>query len=566
VSSNVAHPFFVYPDVKQRPQKKKRVKKNKKKDKSLIEESIVRVGLRPCFPSTNKELTLCGSGQMQSSKPYTGSSRTTGQNTEAEGVTGHASLCNAPSTSKHRLEEARQGEDGPFAPMGVPVLQQDAEHKSVSVMDQTHSTLLSPEGPAALFTSTLPPSATEGRLDHPEHHDIRSRRPTTAPNFTTTSGSPEELTPIGSTASKSSTEGSSLNGNELAAARDALHDFYGSEQRKKLGDLSDGLTGISCISVPSGSRITTANSIGQTPRLWTSRSPSCLDLERVPIVDLADLVDGSMHGRTNEQDILDMDDNNGCDVDADFSAPMVEDQFELQLGTTFNPHLVCQLSPYNESIGEQQDDIVLEDSILECAEDSAMEDPEAESREVVSIATAPRMVQPSSIPLLVSNEYVSPSGALHWPSVETPAFVDTVAPIFRHPILPELHTSDSVALQRLVFPQAVPQQVYASLIISDPVQSSTSIAEIQSPKYQEPVGSLESPITVLGNAASRTASCSSPSPPFHSPPRAVSTPASPLTCVHLWDHQREIEGVDREIDAAQAINLDAGIQRDLRWV
>jgi hypothetical protein len=500
---------------------------------------------------------------MQTSISRNGSSRTRGQNTKAEGVTGHASLCSTPSASKHRPEDARQGEEGSLASMMTPILQQDAKHMPASVIDETRPIVPSAEGRATFFTSPLAPSATEGHIGHPGHHDLRSGPPT-APDFTTSSVSAEKFTPIDGTASKSSAKGSGSNGSVVAVAGEALYGFHGLEQTKKLRHLSDDLTITPPIPMASGTRITITHSVGPNPQLWTGGSPVCLDGEQIPVVDL---VDDAMHGRTNEQGIFEIDGNNGCDVGADFSVPMVEDQSELQLGTTFNPHLIWETAPYNEGIDEQQNDIVLEDCIPECAEDSTMDDPEAESRDIAGIATSPRMVQPPSIPLVVSSsEYVSPSGALRWPSVETLAFVDTMEPIFGHPMLPELHASDSRSLQRLVFPQAVPQQVYASLIVSDPVQSSTSIAEIQSPKYQEPVGSLESPITVLGNAASRTASCSSPSPPFHSPPRAVSTPASPLTCVHLWDHQREIEGVDREIDAAQAINLDAGIQRDLRWV
>ena len=51
----------------------------------------------------------------------------------------------------------------------------------------------------------------------------------------------------------------------------------------------------------------------------------------------------------------------------------VEDQFELQFGTTtLYPHLICQTSPYSGGINEQQGDIILESSIPECAGDLAM--------------------------------------------------------------------------------------------------------------------------------------------------------------------------------------------------
>jgi len=568
VSSNVTH-LFVCQDVKQRSQKKKRIKKNKKKDKSLIEESILRVGPRSRFPSTNGDLTLCGSGQMQSSKSRPRSSRTRGLNTEAEGVAGRASSCSAPSTSKHRPEETRQGEEGPLASTEESLLQQDAKYMPVSVIDETHSTAPSPSGPA---TSLLALSATEGREYHPGHYDIMTRRPI-APDITTTSGSLEQLTPIGGTASKSSSGGSGSNGSEFSTAGEALYGFYGLEQRKNLRHLSGDLTRISCTPMSSGTSITTTNSIGQNPRPCTGISPRpiCLDGDRVPTLDL---VDGSVHEGTDEQVIFEEYKNNGCDVDAGFSVPMVEDQFESRFGTTFNPHshLVWEPAPYNERIGEQQDDIVLEDCVPEFAEDSAMEDSEAESREVARIATAPRMVQLPSAPLVVSSdEYVSPSGVLRWPSVETPSFVETVAPIFGHPLLHELHAPDSVALQELVFPQFVPLQGDASLLVSDPVhESSTSMAEIISPGYQEPLGSLESPIPVLGAAVGRAASCSSHSPPLPSPPRAVSTPGSPLTCTRLSDHQRGIEGASGEIDSPQAINTnintDTGTQSDSRCV
>ena len=55
---------------------------------------------------------------------------------------------------------------------------------------------------------------------------------------------------------------------------------------------------------------------------------------------------------------------------------------------TFHPHLICQLSPYSERIHEQQDDIVLEGSISECTEDSAMEGGEPETQQVAGMVTA----------------------------------------------------------------------------------------------------------------------------------------------------------------------------------
>lgn len=472
---------------------------------------------------------------MRTSQSRTGSSRTHGQDIKAEGVTGYASPCSPPSTSKHRLEEARQGEEGLLE---VPLLQQDAKRMSVSVIDETKTTSPPPERPTAFLTSRLALSATEGRLGHPDQHDLRSRRPA-APDFATTSGSPEQLAPI-------------------CGAAPAAGEV---EQTKKKRHLS--------------------NNILHTDVRWDQGDHSQVDWsesdrhiaetrlggERASIMDL---VDGPVHERTNEQGIFDLNENNGWDVDVDLSVSMVVDQSELQFeqfDTTFNPHLICQLSPYNEGIDDQQDDIVLEDSIPECTEDSAMEEPEAESWGVAGIAMAPRMVQLPSNPLNVSSsDYGSTSGALPWPSVETPAVVDTQAPIFEQPVLRELHASDSMTPQRLVFPQAVPLQDDASLLISDPIQSSASIGEIQSPRYQEPVGSLDSPITVLGAAVGQTASCSSYSPPFPSPPRDVSSQASPPDFLHLWDHQGEIEVVDWEIAPAQAINIDAGIQRDLRCV
>jgi hypothetical protein len=164
------------------------------------------VGLRSHFPSTSGELTICGSGQMQSSKSRTGSSRTRGLHIEAEGVTGHENLCSTPSTSMYRPEEARQGEEGPLASMEVPILQQDAKHMPASVRDETHSTVLSPDGPATSFASPLALSATEGHLGHPDHYDLRSGRPT-ALDFATSPVSAEQITPIDGTASKSSVRG-----------------------------------------------------------------------------------------------------------------------------------------------------------------------------------------------------------------------------------------------------------------------------------------------------------------------------------------------------------------------
>ena len=72
----------------------------------------------------------------------------------------------------------------------------------------------------------------------------------------------------------------------------------------------------------------------------------------------------------------------------------VEDQFELQFGTTtLCPHLIFQTSPNSGGINEQQADIVLKSSIPECAGDSAMEVAESGTQEVAVMATATRTVQ-----------------------------------------------------------------------------------------------------------------------------------------------------------------------------
>ena len=187
------------------------------------------------------------------------------------------------------------------------------------------------------------------------------------------------------------------------------------------------------------------------------------------------------------------------------------------------------------------------------------------------MATATGMVQLPSTSLVVpSNEYVSPFEALPWPRVETPAFVDTLAPIFEPHMPHELHAPNPVALNGLVFPQAAPLQDNTPLFVSDRFQSSTSVAEVNSLTNKEPVGLLKSPITALAAFSSQTASRSSHSPLFPSPPRAVSTPvstpASPPVCTHMRDHQREIEGVDWKFNSSQGIDIDAGIERELRCV
>ena len=199
----------------------------------------------------------------------------------------------------------------------------------VSAIDETHATVPSPGGPATSFTPPLALTPTKGHVGCPDHRDLRSGY-STAPEFTATTGSPEQLTPIGGTASRSSAVRS--NSSEFSAAGGALYDFYGGEQRKKLRHFSDDLTRIPYMPMSSGTRVTTTNSIGQNPRLWTGISPRpvCFDGDRVPILDL---VDGSVHERTDEQGIFEEYKNNGCDVDAGFSVPMVEDQFELPPST-----------------------------------------------------------------------------------------------------------------------------------------------------------------------------------------------------------------------------------------
>ena len=150
--------------------------------------------------------------------------------------------------------------------------------------------------------------------------------------------------------------------------------------------------------------------------------------------------------------------------------------------TTFHLHLICQPSPYSEAINEQQDDIVLEDSIPKYSEDSAMDDAEPETQEVSGMAIATRPSTPPCSSYRATN--VSPSAALAWPHVETTAFVDTMALIFEPLMLRELLVPNSVALQRSVFTQAMPQQGNAPLFITDQVQASTFVAESNVPKYQ----------------------------------------------------------------------------------
>ena len=500
---------------------------------------------------------------MQTSKSRTGSSRTRTRDNKAEGFTSYASLCDTPSAPKRRPEEARRGEEGPLLFAEIPVLQQDANKTPDSVVDETHAVVPPSEGPTTVFAPPLAPSTTGGQIADPGHHTLMSRR-LTVTDRTAISGSQEQWTLIGSSQSMSSSEGSDSNGSRFAVGGEAP---YKLDQRDKNAP-SLGRSDKNYLHTDCQSNRYNYNQVRLSEPAVVERQ-NRPESEQVPMVDL---VDGSKHGRTSEPDTFDMKPNSVFDMDADFSGPMVEDHVELQFGTTtFHPHLVCQPSPYSAGINEQQDDIVLEDSIQECVEDSAMEDAEPETWEVAGMATATRMVQLPSTSLVVpSNEYVSPFGVLPWPHVETLAFVDTLAPVFELHMPHELHAPNSVALHRSVFPQAAPLQDNAPLLASDQVQASTSVAEIDSLQYQEPVGVLESPITALDASASQTASCSSHSPLFPSPPRAVSTPvstpASTTICTHTRDYQREIEGVCRKFDSAQDINDDAGIQHASRYV
>ena len=353
---------------------------------------------------------------MQTLQSHTGTSKAQGQNIEAGGVTGHASHCYTLSASKHHSEESQQGEEVPLAPTKVPLLQQDAKHMSFSVMDETHSIDPPPEGLATFFTSLLDVSVTEGHLEHPGHHGLRSRHPTIL-DFTTLARRPQQSAPDGRP------EGSVSNGSEFAAGGEVLYDFYASDQHDKyapsLGRSDEGtLPTIGQWDQGNHNQVHWSGCAAVDGQIAESHS----DGERVPMVDR---VDGPKHGRTSEQNIFDIKSNNGFDMDADFSVPVVKDQFELQFGTTFHPHLVCEPSPYGEGINDQRNDIVLvvlEDIILDCAEDSVMEAAEPDTRHVTCMATATRMVQFPSAPLIVpSNEYVSPSGAFPWPRDETPA-------------------------------------------------------------------------------------------------------------------------------------------------
>ena len=488
------------------------------------------------------------------------------RNSKAEEFTGHASLCETPSASQHRPEEAREGEEGPLLSVETPILQQGPKHTPDFVVDETHAVVPPPEGPTTIFTSLLAISDTGGHITDPDNHGLMSGR-LIVPDRTATSETSRQLTPIGGSESKSSSEGSNSNRSGFAVGGEALYDFYKLELRDKdappLGRSDkDHLHTNSLWNQYNRNQIRLTKSAVVEGKIR-------LESERVPIVGH---VGGSKHGRTSYQNTFDMMPSNVFDMDADFSGPMVEDQFELQFGRpTFHPHLVCQPSPFCAGINEQQDDIVLEDSIQECVEDSTMEDAEPGTQGLAGMATATRMVQLPSTSLVVpTNEYVSPFGVLPRPYVETPAFVDTLAPIFELPMPHELHAPNSVAFHRSVFPQTAPLQDNAPLFVSARFQASTSMAEINSLKYQGPIAFPESPITPLGASASQTTSCSSYSPLFPSPPRAfstpVSTPASLLICTHTRDHQREIEGACRKLDSAQGINVDTGIQHELRYV
>jgi hypothetical protein len=259
--------------------------------------------------------------------------------------------------------------------------------------------------------------------------------------------------------------------------------------------------------------------------------------------------------------IPDMEENDKSEMDVDFLVPMVVgDEFESP-STAFHPPSACHPPPCCGGVEDPQGDIILDDYVPDCSGDSAMEDVEPESWEVVGIATTAQTGQP--YPLVVSgNECVSFSGVLPWPKTETAAFVNTGwVPTFEPPMLGNITVAKSVVPQHLLLPQAAHLQASAPLFILDQPQPSTSMAEIE-PLKPSGCGHLKSlpfPCSTCSSGPDCKLSSFSPSSP--PPPRVVSNPASPSTYNTMGHRKRVLEDLEQEIHSCPA--SPAGIPRKM---
>ena len=277
---------------------------------------------------------------------------------------------------------------------------------------------------------------------------------------------------------------------------------------------------------------------------------------------------GNPHGghiRQGECAALDAEVNEQFDMDAELSVPMVEDQFESpQFGslssTTFNPPLAHSLPPYIEYLEDQQDDIVLDENVPECAEDSAMEDAAPGPQQAAGILAATQMIQPLPwIPFAMPNsEYLSAAGALPQSCVETLASGATPVPNLDPVMLGNLYAPDPVVLHDSIFPQAAPVQENSSLFGLDGAQSSVLEAEMEPLEQPRPVVSTVSSTSFAGAPANCSTGCS---PSLLSPPRAVSTLASPATPGDLIQRNGDTEVPVREINSGLVPRI--GIQRKM---
>ena len=277
---------------------------------------------------------------------------------------------------------------------------------------------------------------------------------------------------------------------------------------------------------------------------------------------------GNLHGghiRPGENAALDVEVNEQFDMDAEFSVPMVEDQFESPRfgdlsSTTFNPPLAPSLPQYIEHVEDQQDDIVLDENVPECTEDSAMEDAAPGPQQAAGILAATQMIQPFPwIPFVVpNNEYFSASGALPESCVEPLAPAATPVPSLDPVVLGNLYAPDPVVLHESIFPQTAPVQENSSLFGVDGAQLSILAAEMGPPKQPRPVVSTAPPTSFPAAPASCSTGCS---PSVPSPPRAAPTLASPATLGDLGQRNGETEGPVREVDSGLVPRI--GIQRKM---
>ena len=286
----------------------------------------------------------------------------------------------------------------------------------------------------------------------------------------------------------------------------------------------------------------------KAPRNWSLRDSSGLNVDSDDEVDEVEMEADAMA--------------------ADTSIPMDEDKVESHpsfgpsSNTTFDPRLTYQPPPHNHDTNVEQIG-TLNHNGLETVEDSAMEDA-GTHRAAVAMVMDPQAIQPPPVNTFhtPSVDYGLLSNDQSYDSVQTAALGNTSMHFFQSIILSHLHAPENRLSTQTGFPQFIPSQEIAPLLVS--VAQSSAILEVG-------VGTVEDerPDVANGSAApalSATAGhrtteyLSHSSFPSPSRSRPGSTPASSPTHRTIERHKHRLEDLAGVVDPCPPIV--AGIQRE----